>query len=117
MMQVGSAVTVTGQVTFGRDAAMFESLLGFVAELSVALWAVVLLTLVIRFIGVFMYRRGAARRASAGAVASSKTAPATVATSTFDGVRQPAGASSAVTASARAPHHRVPVFAVHSTEA
>ena len=52
MMQVGNVVTVTGQVTFGRDAAMFESLLGFVAQLSVVLWSLVILTLVIRFIGV-----------------------------------------------------------------
>lgn len=109
MMQVGNVVTVTGQVTFGRDAAMFESLLGFVAQLSVVLWSLVILTLVIRFIGVSMYRRGAARTGLAGAVAPSETVPAAA---TFDGIRQPAGVSAA--ASAKTPR-RVPALAGSST--
>jgi multisubunit Na+/H+ antiporter MnhC subunit len=54
---------------------MFESLLGFVAQLSLVLWSVVTLTLVIRFIGIRFYRR-AARRALAriGAAGNSATA-------------------------------------------
>lgn len=113
MMQVGSVVTVTGQVTFGRDAAMFESLLGFVAQLSVVLWATVILTLVIRFIGIFMYRRGAARTAPVGDVAPNETAPAAATTTGFNRIPQPAGASAAVAASAETPR-RVPAFAANS---
>lgn len=114
MMQVGSVVTVTGQVTFGRDAAMFESLLSFVAQLSVVLWALVVLTLVIRFIGIFMYRRGAARTAVVDAVAPSESVPAAATTTTFDEILQPAGASAALAASSKTPH-RVPAFAANST--
>jgi type IV secretory pathway TrbD component len=61
MMHIMSAVT--SPAVFGRDGAMFESLLGFVSQLSVALWGLVILTLVIRFVGIWMYRRGAARTA------------------------------------------------------
>lgn len=111
MMQVGSVVTVTGQVTFGRDAAMFESLLGFVAQLSVVLWAVVLFTLVIRFIGIFMYRRGAARTALVHAVAPNETVPATA--TVFDEILQPAGAPAAVAESTKTPR-RAPSFATSS---
>lgn len=108
---------MTGQVTFGRDAAMFESLLGFVAQLSVVLWSLVVLTLVIRFIGMFMYRRGAARRALVGAVAPSEAVPAAATTTTtFDEFLQPAGASAGVAASVKTPR-RVPAFAANSTEA
>lgn len=114
MTQVGSVVTVTGQVTFGRNAAMFENLLGFVAQLSVVLWAVVALTLVIRFIGIFMYRRGAARPAPIGAMAPSETFPAAATTTMFDEVLQPAGASAAVAESAKTPRH-VPVLATSSS--
>ena len=116
MMQVGNVVTVTGQVTFGRDAAMFESLLSFVAQLSVVLWALVTLTLVIRFVGIFMYRRGAARTALVGAVVPSETVPAAATTTTFDEILQPAGASAAVAGSAQPPR-RVPAFAANSAEA
>jgi hypothetical protein len=48
------SVTLIAQATFGRDSAMFEGLLGFVAQLSVVLWALVLLTVVVRFVGVGM---------------------------------------------------------------
>ena len=112
MMQVGNVVTVTGQVTFGRDAAMFESLLGFVAQLSVVLWSLVILTLVIRFIGVSMYRRGAVPTGRAGAVAPSEAVPAAATSTMFDGIRQPAGVSAA--ASAKTPR-RVPALASSST--
>jgi Na+-transporting methylmalonyl-CoA/oxaloacetate decarboxylase gamma subunit len=118
MMQIGNVVTVPGQVTFGRDAAMFEGLLSFVAELSVVLWALVILTLVIRFIGIFMYRRAAARTAPIGAVEPSRTVPAAATTTTtrFDEIRQPAGVPAAVAASAKTPR-RVPAFAATLTEA
>lgn len=65
MMHLGDVV-ITGQTTFGlgqgtfgRDSAMFESLIGFVAELSLVLWALVVLTVVIRFVGMRFYRRDA----------------------------------------------------------
>lgn len=62
-------VALIAQATFGRDSAMFEGLLGFVAQLSVGLWALVILTVVMRFVGVGMYRRGARRRAARAALA------------------------------------------------
>ncbi|ACL40762.1 hypothetical protein Achl_2797 [Pseudarthrobacter chlorophenolicus A6] len=60
---------VPAQATFGRDGAMFEGLLDFVAQLSLVLWGLVVLTVVIRFVGVGLYRRGATRRALAAALA------------------------------------------------
>jgi hypothetical protein len=71
MMHIyGTAAT---QVTFGRDGAMFEGLLSFVAQLSVVLWTVVILSAIIRFVGVGIYRRSARRTTSveAGVVANS----------------------------------------------
>lgn len=59
---------VPAQATFGRDGAMFEGLLDFVAQLSLVLWGLVVLTVVIRFVGVGLYRRGATRRALAAAL-------------------------------------------------
>jgi hypothetical protein len=112
MLQVGSVITLTGPVTFGRDAALFESLLSFVAQLSVVLWALVVLTLVIRFIGIFMYRRGAAGTGLVGVVAPSATVPAAATTTTFDELLPPAGVSAA--ASAKSPR-RDPAFAATST--
>lgn len=53
-------VAVTAQATFGRDGAMFERLLGFVAQLSGVLWGLVILTAVIRFVGIRIYRSRAA---------------------------------------------------------
>lgn len=79
MTQVES-VAVTAQATFGRDSAMFESLLGFVAQLSVVLWSLVTLTVVIRFVGIRIYRRGAARTALVETVAPSAAVPAAVPT-------------------------------------
>lgn len=113
MMQVGSVVTVTGQVTFGRDAAMFEDLLSFVAQLSVVLWALVTLTLAIRFVGIFVYRRAASRTALVGAAAPGATVPPTT---TIDEITQPIGGSDTVAAGVRVPH-RTSVFAASSTEA
>src|SRR3954468_21929648 len=37
--------------SFGRDGAMFQSLLEFVAQLSLVLWSVVIITVLIRFVG------------------------------------------------------------------
>ncbi|MFP5312042.1 MAG: hypothetical protein ACLGH7_06480 [Actinomycetes bacterium] len=42
---------------------MFESLLGFVAQLSLVLWIVVTFTVVVRFVGIRFYRR-AGRKAA-----------------------------------------------------
>lgn len=70
------AAAVPGQATFGRDGAMFESLLDFVAQLSLVLWSVVTLTVVIRFVGIRFYRR-AARRALARIAAAGTSATAT----------------------------------------
>jgi len=36
--------------TFGRDAAMFHDLLGFMAQVSLTLWAMVLVTAVVRLV-------------------------------------------------------------------
>jgi hypothetical protein len=36
--------------TFGRDATLFHGLLGFMATVSLALWGLVLLTAVLRFV-------------------------------------------------------------------
>lgn len=114
MMQGGNAVAA-GQVTFGRDEAMFEGLLGFVAQLSVVLWALVILTLVIRFVGIFLYRRSAAV-VTAGTVAQIGTARAIAPVGTFDEILHPAVASASVDASLKTPH-RAPAFAGGSTEA
>ena len=74
------SVSLLAQATFGRDGAMFEGLLGFVSQLSVVLWGVVLLTVVMRFVGIGLYRRGARRRAARMALvqaeAPSDAAPA-----------------------------------------
>lgn len=70
-----ASVVVTAQ-TFGRDGAMFESLLGFVAQLSLVLWGLVMLTAVIRFVGIRIYRRGVAVTAPVETVASSAAVPA-----------------------------------------
>ncbi|MFY9633983.1 MAG: hypothetical protein WAL27_04580 [Cellulosimicrobium cellulans] len=81
------SVTLIARSTFGRDGAMFEGLLGFVSQLSVGLWGLVILTVVMRCVGVWMYRRGAARSARAATVALSC---AVLATAEKDSVRVPA---------------------------
>lgn len=55
--------TVTGLAFFGPAGATFESLLGFVAQLSMVLWSVVILTAIIRFVGIRIYRRSASATA------------------------------------------------------
>jgi len=69
--RIAESIAVAEQSTFGRDGAMFEGLLGFVAQLSVALWSLVILTAVIRFVGIRVYRHAAIRRA----VATTEPAP------------------------------------------
>ena len=63
MIIIDERFAVTAQSSFGRDGAMFEGLLGFVAQLSVALWGLVVLTAVLRFVGIRIYRHAAARKA------------------------------------------------------
>jgi hypothetical protein len=72
------SVSVLAQATFGRDGAMFESLLDFVAQLCVVLWGLVIFTVVIRFVGVGIYRRGARRRAARSALAETMATSAAV---------------------------------------
>ncbi len=131
-------VAVTAQATFGRDGAMFNGLLGFVAQLSVVLWSLVILTAVIRFVGIRIYRRGAPVP-TATAEKDAVLVPAelvdvlttdAVTNATFDAVLQPAEAQAAVAASVKVPRpahrnrraeHRsaahVHAFASHATEA
>ncbi|WP_426763813.1 hypothetical protein ACP3TD_15105 [Pseudarthrobacter sp. 1G09] len=75
-MRDTESFAVPAQATFGRDGAMFEGLLDFVAQLSLVLWGLVVFTVVIRFVGVGMYRRGATRRALAAALAPPVLTPA-----------------------------------------
>jgi hypothetical protein len=69
---------VPAQATFGRDSALFEGLVDFVAQLSVGLWALVVLTVVVRFVGIWMYRRGADRKARVVALTTSAAVVPTV---------------------------------------
>ena len=49
---------VVAAQTFGREDAMFQGLLSFMASLSLILWALVLLTAVVRFLACHvLYRR------------------------------------------------------------
>jgi hypothetical protein len=85
-MTLLQSVSLPAQATFGRDGALFEGLLGFVSQLSVVLWGLVLLTVVVRFVGIGLYRRGARRRAArmalVQAVPPSDPAPAAASTTT-----------------------------------
>lgn len=110
-------VTLVGQATFGRDAAMFESLTGFVAQLSVMLWILVILTAMIRFVGLRIYGRSTPHTADGRTVAARAAIPATgqlTDTNTnatfFDEAPQSAGVPAAVAAPAKvpdkAPRHR-----------
>lgn len=79
MTYIDESVTLAAQATFGRDGAMFESLLGFVAQLSMVLWSLVILTAVFRFLGIRIYRKGARRAATREtAVPPAAVPPATV---------------------------------------
>ena len=74
----GEGIDVAAE-TFGRDSAMFESLLRFMAQLSLALWAVVVVTLVIRFVAVRLYRRDVPRSAVRRSPAAVRREPNVVA--------------------------------------
>jgi uncharacterized iron-regulated membrane protein len=65
--------------TFGRDAAMFHDLLGFMAEISLILWTLVVVTAVIRFIACRVYRRSSARAVEAGVAVHADDPAATAA--------------------------------------
>jgi hypothetical protein len=47
-------VDVVAAETFGRDAAMFQSLLSFMTSVSLTLWVLVLVTLIVRFVACHM---------------------------------------------------------------
>ncbi len=102
---------VPAQATFGRDGAMFESLLGFVAQLSLVLWSVVTLTVVIRFIGIRFYRR-AARRALARARAAVPNPAEDAATGSGAGVPGPREAAAKPSAKPAVPPVVLPAIAV-----
>lgn len=59
---------------------MFESLLGFVAQLSLVLWSLVIVTAVFRFVGMRIYRKGANQAATVETAVSPATVPALVVT-------------------------------------
>jgi hypothetical protein len=61
---VTTAIAVPAETTFGRDGALFEALLAFVAQMSLVLWALVIFTVLIRFVGIRVYRRAARRGAA-----------------------------------------------------
>jgi hypothetical protein len=92
---------VTAEATFGRDGAMFQSLLGFVGQLSVVLWGLVFLTAIIRFVTIPIYRRGAARTALVESAAPSVVVPTTPVPTTagvIDLVQPAAGEATQLTA-------------------
>lgn len=70
------SVAVTAQATFGRDGAMLEGLLSFVAQLSLVLWSLVVFTVILRFVGIRLYRRSAVQAARAEATGTSAAVPA-----------------------------------------
>lgn len=95
---------------FGVEGATFQDLLGFVGNVSVVLWALVLVTAIGRFVGVSMYRRARNRRASIeGQVVGLSAPPAleksTVLVPVVSGeTRQMAGVAAATFPSVGAPH-------------
>lgn len=110
MTRIEESISLTEQSTFGRDGAMFEGLLGFVAQLSVALWSLVILTAVIRFVGMRIYRHAAARRALVEPEAAPIAAvPATAVTS----AKVPLGAPRTRRAEPLRPAHSAHVPSAH----
>lgn len=74
-------VTVSAQATFGRDGAMFDSFVGFIAQLSFVLWVLVVLSMIVRFVGIWIYRDTTrATPAKIAAVGSSQVQSATART-------------------------------------
>jgi hypothetical protein len=59
IMQLAAAhLDVVAAQTFGREEAMFQGLLSFMASVSLTLWAMVLLTAIVRFVACHvLYRR------------------------------------------------------------
>ncbi|WP_457945852.1 hypothetical protein ACTAQI_11020 [Pseudarthrobacter sp. alpha12b] len=74
LLSLAVPAALPAEATFGRDGAMFESLLGFVAQMSLVLWSLVTVTVVIRFVGIRFYRRSA-RRALARIAAAGASVP------------------------------------------
>ncbi|WP_247829019.1 hypothetical protein [Arthrobacter antioxidans] len=100
-----AGVSVAAPGTFGRDGAMFEGLLDFVAQLSLVLWTVVIVTVIIRFIGIRIYRRRS-RPAVAATVTANSVATDSVAsrpTDETDVVRPTAGQQGQAEPVARGP--------------
>ncbi|WP_146067357.1 hypothetical protein [Arthrobacter sp. SX1312] len=86
-----ASIGVAAPGTFGRDGAMFEGLLDFVAQLSLVLWTVVVVTVMIRFVGIRIYRRRY-RLAGAAPVDSVAAEPAAShPTAEIDAIRPTAG--------------------------
>lgn len=54
-MMLVTGLAVAEQAPLGQRGTMFEDLLGFVAQLSMVLWSLVILTTIIRFIGIQKY--------------------------------------------------------------
>jgi hypothetical protein len=50
-------VDLSAAHSFGHDTAMFNGLLGFMARVSLVLWSVVLITVVVRWAALRLYRR------------------------------------------------------------
>lgn len=110
-------IAITAEPTFGRDGAMFEGFLDFVAQLSLMLWSMVVLTVIIRFVGIRIYRRSAPK-ALVETVSPGPAVPAVVdlvqpaagrtteavTNVTLDGVRRPAESPVPVAASVEMPH-------------
>jgi uncharacterized membrane-anchored protein len=56
-------VDLSAAHSFGHDTAMFNGLLGFMARVSLVLWAVVLITVLVRWAALRVYRRPLPRTA------------------------------------------------------
>ena len=105
MTIVDERFAVIAQSSFGRDGAMFEGLLGFVAQLSVALWSLVVLTAVLRFVGIRIYRKAAARKAIVE-IESAPSADVLAAVTAPVAVPVTAPVTAPVSAPTGASHHR-----------
>lgn len=62
-MRYVNGVALIGETIFGGSAALVRSLLGFVAQMSLVLWGLVILTTVLRFVSIVVYRRATQRKA------------------------------------------------------
>jgi hypothetical protein len=57
MQFTAAQLDVAAAQTFGRDAAMFQGLLSFMTSVSLTLWALVLVTAIVRFVACRMLYR------------------------------------------------------------